>query len=51
MKHSRFNISIKNKNGNYIVYNTFTTSMVELDEDFNQRFINLDYVCLNIMEQ
>ena len=42
MKHSRFNISIKNKNGNYIVYNTFTTSMVELDEDFNQRFINLD---------
>ncbi len=42
MKHSQFNISIKNKNGNYIVYNTFTTSMIELDEDFNQRFNNLE---------
>lgn len=42
MKHSQYNISIKNKNGNYIVYNTFTTSLIELDEEFNKRFLELE---------
>lgn len=42
MKHSMYNICIKHKSGNYIAYNTFTTSIVELDEDFYIRFNNLD---------
>lgn len=42
MKQSQYNIAIKNKNGNYLVYNTFTTSMIELDEDFYARFEEAD---------
>ena len=42
MKHSQYNVSIKNKNGKHIVYNTFTTSLIELDEEFNKRFHALD---------
>lgn len=42
MKHSIYNICLKNKNGNYIAYNTFTTSLVEFDEPFYNKFLNME---------